>query len=56
MRSEGDFAVNELCSQYFGGGGHLNAAGGDSHDTLDNALEVVYGIIDGTQFDEGPAR
>ncbi len=56
MRSEGDFAVNELCSQYFGGGGHLNAAGGDSHDPLDKALDVVYGIIDSIRFDDGPAQ
>ncbi len=53
MRSEGDFAVNVLCSQYFGGGGHMNAAGGDTTEPLDKALEIVYGIIDSVTFDHG---
>lgn len=50
MRSEGDFAVNELCARHFGGGGHRNAAGGDSRASLDDTLDVVYGIIDQVQF------
>ena len=29
VRSIGDIAVNELCSECFGGGGHKNAAGGE---------------------------
>lgn len=32
MRSVGDFPVNKLCKEHFGGGGHLNAAGGEFHD------------------------
>lgn len=39
MRSRGDFPVNILCSDYFGGGGHLNAAGGEYFGTLDEAIE-----------------
>lgn len=38
MRSQGDFAVNTLCNKYFGGGGHLNAAGGEYYGTLDEAV------------------
>ncbi|MDE6206631.1 MAG: DHH family phosphoesterase [Muribaculaceae bacterium] len=39
MRSRDDFPVNELCRDYFGGGGHLNAAGGEFYDgTLDDAV------------------
>lgn len=38
MRSRGDFPVNILCSDYFGGGGHLNAAGGEFYGTLDDAV------------------
>lgn len=38
MRSQGDFAVNNLCSEYFGGGGHLNAAGGEFYGSLDDAV------------------
>ncbi len=35
MRSTGDFPVNVLCKEHFGGGGHLNAAGGEFYGTLD---------------------
>lgn len=38
MRSRGEFPVNILCSDYFGGGGHLNAAGGEFYGTLDDAV------------------
>ena len=38
MRSRGDFPVNILCSDYFGGGGHLNAAGGEYYGSLDDAV------------------
>ena len=39
MRSKGDFPVNILCSEYFGGGGHLNASGGEFYGSLDEAIE-----------------
>ena len=39
MRSKGSFPVNEVCKQVFGGGGHLNAAGGEFHGTLEQAVE-----------------
>ncbi len=38
MRSRGNFPVNILCADYFGGGGHLNAAGGEFYGTLDEAV------------------
>lgn len=34
MRSVGDIPVNRFCSDFFGGGGHLNAAGGEFHGSL----------------------
>jgi phosphoesterase RecJ-like protein len=34
FRSKGDFSVNELARTYFDGGGHKNAAGGNSYTTL----------------------
>lgn len=37
-RSKGSFPVNQLCSRFFGGGGHLNAAGGEFYGTLDDAI------------------
>jgi len=37
MRSRGNFPVNIVCQEYFNGGGHLNAAGGEFCGTLDEA-------------------
>lgn len=39
MRSKGDFPVNEFCAREFGGGGHLNAAGGEYAGPLSSAVE-----------------
>ena len=39
-RSRYDYPVNELCSRYFGGGGHLNAAGGEFYGTIEQAAEI----------------
>ncbi len=46
MRSVGDFPVNLLCSEHFGGGGHLNAAGGEFAGTLDEAAEFFRSLVD----------
>lgn len=35
FRSKGDFPANELASRYFEGGGHKNAAGGQSTESLE---------------------
>lgn len=35
LRSTGDFPANEICKKYFNGGGHRNAAGGASDDSVD---------------------
>ena len=40
MRSIGDFPVDLLCSRHYGGGGHLNAAGGEFHGTLQQAARI----------------
>ena len=40
-RSKGDFPVNKLCTDLFNGGGHLNAAGGEFHGTLTEAVARV---------------
>lgn len=37
-RSKGDFPVNKMCEEYFGGGGHLNAAGGEFPGTMDECI------------------
>lgn len=45
MRSVGSFSVRDLCERYFGGGGHLNAAAGEYHGTLEGALGVYYAML-----------
>lgn len=39
FRSKGCFPTNEFASRYFGGGGHLNASGGEHSDTLQNTID-----------------
>jgi phosphoesterase RecJ-like protein len=34
LRSQGDFSVNEMARAHFDGGGHINAAGGRSDESL----------------------
>lgn len=45
MRSKGDFSVREICATNFGGGGHLNAAGGDFNGTISEALSTLIDIM-----------
>ena len=45
MRAEGDFRVDEMCTRYFGGGGHEHAAGGDFRGTLDEAVAIYQQIL-----------
>jgi phosphoesterase RecJ-like protein len=39
FRSKGEFAVNELASSHFNGGGHRNASGGEIYAPLEEVLE-----------------
>lgn len=41
FRSKGDMNVNELARNYFNGGGHLNAAGGKSTDSLTQTIDRI---------------
>lgn len=45
MRSLGSFPVNEICKEHFGGGGHLNAAGGEFKGTLDEASTLFRSLL-----------
>ena len=45
LRSKGDFAVNVIASEHFGGGGHKNAAGGEFFGTLEEACKKFREII-----------
>ena len=35
LRSVGTFPCNQLAAEFFGGGGHLNASGGEFYGTMD---------------------
>jgi phosphoesterase RecJ-like protein len=45
FRSKGDFAVNEFAKKHFNGGGHLNAAGGESYMTLNETLQKFRNLL-----------
>jgi phosphoesterase RecJ-like protein len=45
LRSRGDFPANEVCKKYFNGGGHRNAAGGASTDTLEQVINQFKSIL-----------
>ena len=45
-RSRGNFSVSGICNKYFGGGGHKNAAGGEFHGTIDEAVELYFKILE----------
>ena len=45
FRSQGDFDVNEFARAHFSGGGHINAAGGKSIDTLENTITKFEQLV-----------
>lgn len=46
FRSKGIFPTNEFASRYFGGGGHLNASGGEYWDNLDNTINYFMKALE----------
>lgn len=45
LRSKGDFPANDICKKYFNGGGHRNAAGGTSTDSLTQVIDQFKLIL-----------
>lgn len=45
MRSKGEFPVNKICAAHFGGGGHLNAAGGEFKGSMSEAVETLRRVL-----------
>ncbi len=45
FRSTGDFSVNDFARRHFLGGGHRNAAGGDSFAPMDQTLEEFIRLL-----------
>jgi phosphoesterase RecJ-like protein len=49
FRSRGDFPVNKVASEYYHGGGHVNAAGGDSFLNMEETLARFESLLPGYQ-------
>jgi phosphoesterase RecJ-like protein len=45
FRSEGDFSVNDFARAHFGGGGHLNAAGGRSFGSMEDTIVLFESLL-----------
>ena len=45
LRSTGNFPANEICKKYFNGGGHRNAAGGFSDESLEKVIDQFKSIL-----------
>lgn len=45
FRSQGDFDVNLFARAHFNGGGHMNAAGGKSNETLEKTIEKFIHLV-----------
>ncbi|WP_374951789.1 bifunctional oligoribonuclease/PAP phosphatase NrnA [Mucilaginibacter sp.] len=45
LRSKGEFPANDICKRYFEGGGHRNAAGGQSTLSLDETINKFKSIL-----------
>ncbi len=45
LRSKGEFPANDICKKYFNGGGHRNAAGGISSDSLEQVINQFKSIL-----------
>ncbi|MFC2152799.1 bifunctional oligoribonuclease/PAP phosphatase NrnA [Bacteroidota bacterium] len=45
FRSKGEFPVNKFAEDHFNGGGHRNASGGNSNDSLENTLRKFRELL-----------
>ena len=45
FRSKGNFEVNKIAVDHFKGGGHKNASGGESYDSLENTVDKFIKLL-----------
>ena len=45
MRSLGSFPVSKICSEHFGGGGHIQAAGGDFDGNVADCIKYLESVL-----------
>ena len=46
LRSQGDFPCNKMAAEYFNGGGHLNASGGEFDGTMEQAIQTYQKALE----------
>lgn len=46
FRSKGSFDVNKFATKHFNGGGHVNASGGESYDSIHETVKNFVSILD----------
>lgn len=51
FRSTGSFPTNKFAKEYFSGGGHLNASGGEYRDTLENTIQYFLDSLKKVKVD-----
>ena len=51
FRSKGGFDVNQYAREHFSGGGHINAAGGKSHESLEATIQKFIATLAHTKID-----
>ena len=52
FRSKGNFDVNDFSNKHFNGGGHLNASGGESKESLEDTIFNFEKIIHENYYDQ----
>lgn len=45
FRSQGNFDVNQFARNHFGGGGHINAAGGKSYESMEKTIKKFEQLV-----------
>lgn len=45
LRSKGNLPVNEIAARYFHGGGHENASGGESYESLEKTVNIFVNLL-----------
>jgi phosphoesterase RecJ-like protein len=45
FRSKGKFPANQVAREYFEGGGHINAAGGNSYVSMEETIQKIINIL-----------
>jgi len=55
LRSKGNFATNKFAEKHFNGGGHKNASGGNSYESLEKSLQKFRDLLPQykTELDNG---